>query len=217
MLSASSFLADGLPFAVFTPSFHYVTAVNLEQHEPPPNLQLRKYFYRGHVDELEDKVIEVRALGSAVVEEWSKGLGSVGTVRREDAARFERWELSVTAHLHLEAGSATYLTPSSLRTYLPSSRPPVLSDESGSGPIRDISMRSPLRPLSAQSSLYSGQITGKIPTLSSVYYNNRCELTVPWQRRLSLQGQTCPFNHLHLHQVKGHQTVLWRRSRKLNQ
>ena len=137
-----------------------MTAVNLDQNQPPLNLQLKKYFYQPDIDELEDKVIEVRALGNAVVEEWSKGLETSGRARREDASRFERWELNVSAQLHLDSGPSTFVEPARPLGPLLSSNPSVFSDASAPRQSRDVDMTSPGRPLSAQSSRYSGLTTG---------------------------------------------------------
>lgn len=138
-----------------------MTAINLDQNQPPVNLQLKKYFYQPHIDELEDKVIEVRALGNAVVEEWSKGLETSGRARREDASRFERWEQTVAAHLHIETGSSAFVEPPRPLGSLLPSNPSVFSDASAPFQTRDIDMTSPGRPSSAQSSRHSGLTTGK--------------------------------------------------------
>lgn len=137
-----------------------MTAINLDQNQPPLNLQLKKYFYQPHIDELEDKVIEVRALGNGVVEEWSKGLEASGRARREDAARFERWELTFAAHLHIESGPASFVEPARPFGSLLPSNPSLVSDTSATQ-SREISMTSPARPPSAQSSRYSGRTAGK--------------------------------------------------------
>ncbi|ETN37080.1 uncharacterized protein HMPREF1541_08070 [Cyphellophora europaea CBS 101466] len=159
LLSNSSFLRPGLPFAVFTPSFNYVTSVNLEKDEPPAKLQLTKYFYRPDVDELENRVIEVRGLGDAVVEEWSKGLETSGKARQDEAARLEKWELSFAAQLHI--GPTTFSIPDSTMPSImtPETHLSAPSHASSTYHSHDVSMTSPPRPSSAQSSQLSGFTT----------------------------------------------------------
>lgn len=139
-----------------------MTSVNLEKDEPPAKLQLTKYFYRPDVDELENRVIEVRGLGDAVVEEWSKGLETSGKARQDEAARLEKWELSFAAQLHI--GPTTFSIPDSTRPSImtPETHLSAPSHASSTYHSHDVSMTSPPRPSSAQSSQLSGFTTGKI-------------------------------------------------------
>jgi hypothetical protein len=93
-LSASdaSGIRPGLPFAIFTPSLDYVPSVVLQQKDPPPQLQLTKYYFRPQIHQLQERLDEARQLGAAAVEEWYKGLDTTGQLAIAEATRFEHFE-----------------------------------------------------------------------------------------------------------------------------
>ncbi|RMZ78021.1 hypothetical protein DV737_g4081, partial [Chaetothyriales sp. CBS 132003] len=105
-LSNSSVLIPGLPFAGFTPSLNYVTSATLRHSQLPPNLSLAKYYFRPQIQALESTVAEVRALGEGALAEWYRGLEKNGQSQMADAARFEHWEASVMAQVHLDSAPA---------------------------------------------------------------------------------------------------------------
>lgn len=93
LVSSLSVLRPGLPFAIFTQSLNYVPSAIIQQREPPPRLELVKYYFRPQLLELQSVFNEVQALGSAAASEWYKGQEGSGYQRNADAARFEQWEL----------------------------------------------------------------------------------------------------------------------------
>lgn len=65
----------------------------LQTKQHPPALQISKYFLKSQIEDLKKEFENVKFLGSAATEEWVKGLDSLGKQRRNDAARWERWEV----------------------------------------------------------------------------------------------------------------------------
>ena len=157
MLSGSSVLRPGLPFALFTPSFNYVTSAALRQQDPPAALALTKYFLIADIEEQENQLLEVQALGTAAVQEWFKGLQQAGKQRQEDAERVEQWEFNFAARMQFgPATSGSALRPKSPTPSLPS----IVSANSQSWTIAhsfDAGLASPSRPLSVRDLQYSGR------------------------------------------------------------
>ncbi|KPI36123.1 uncharacterized protein AB675_8868 [Cyphellophora attinorum] len=158
MLSGSSVLQSGLSFALFTPSFNYVTTTNLRQHDPPTELKLTKYYYIPEIEALENEMAEVQALGSAATQEWFKGLQLTGKRKRDDTERLEQWETSLGAKLQIKPQASMSL---------PATRsPPLTALSVVSGTSRTLSqahshtlsLSSPLRPFSALSSQYAPSV-----------------------------------------------------------
>ena len=90
-----SVLMPAIPFALFTPSMHYVSSSSLLRgSQPPPGLTLTKSFFNGQIDEMKCKFEEVKSLGPGVAEEWIKGLEGNGKEKLADAARWEQFELT---------------------------------------------------------------------------------------------------------------------------
>lgn len=71
----------------------YIPSITLQQMDPPPQLQLARYYYVPQLDDLQLKLKEVQGLGPAATEEWYKGLEEIGRLFHADAARLEQWEL----------------------------------------------------------------------------------------------------------------------------
>lgn len=158
MLSGSSVLQPGLRFALFTPSFNYVTSATMRQQDPPPELKLTKYYFLPHIEALENQLAEVQALGSAAAQEWFKGLQSLGKQRQDDIERLEQWEASFAARIQIkpQAAAATLTTPSLLQA-----SPPVAAGNLQSlshDPSSEASLRSPRR-FSARGSEYSSHMS----------------------------------------------------------
>ena len=70
-----------------------MTSVTLRQTQPPPRLQLTKYYFQPQIDDLDQHQIEVRAFGAAALQEWYKGLDKRGQALIKECARFEQWQL----------------------------------------------------------------------------------------------------------------------------
>ena len=158
LLSSKSVLLQGLPFALFTPSLNYVTSVTLRQTQPPPRLQLTKYYFRPQIEELDQKQTEFRAFGPAAIQEWYKGLEARGQSYMKDAARFEQqWQPGAPSVLQHEPVSAGQKSGSTS---------PALSMASSAMYSHQLSFQSPYRPFSTQSTpLHPGFSAGKIEML----------------------------------------------------
>lgn len=87
-----SALLPALPFAFISISNHYITSSALRNSTPPPTLQLKKYFYKPHIEEIRQRLDHAKGLGSASAEEWVKGLDSEGKERLNEVTRWEQWE-----------------------------------------------------------------------------------------------------------------------------
>ena len=90
--SLPSILLPALPFTFLTQSLHVVSSVTLRGSAPPPGIQLVKYFFRPHIEEIKKDLEEAKSMGSATAEEWVKGLETAGKDKLADAARWEQWE-----------------------------------------------------------------------------------------------------------------------------
>lgn len=92
--SVPSPLMAALPFIFLTAELHVVASTTLQQGQPPTNMQIGKYFYKPHVEDIKQEFFKVKALGSGTAEEWIKGLETRGKDRQLDLVRWERWESS---------------------------------------------------------------------------------------------------------------------------
>jgi hypothetical protein len=92
--SLPMFLAPALSFAFFTPKMHIIPSVIIRAGQTPPSLVMTKYYYKEHINMMRRKFEEVKALGSAAVEEWIKGLEDEGKDKIANASRWEQWEAS---------------------------------------------------------------------------------------------------------------------------
>ncbi|PMD38864.1 hypothetical protein L207DRAFT_530331 [Hyaloscypha variabilis F] len=86
-------LMTALPFIFLTNELHVIPAATL-QSGPPTGIQISKYFFKPHIEDLKQEFDDVKNMGSAAAEEWIKGLEGRGRERRNDALRWERWEAS---------------------------------------------------------------------------------------------------------------------------
>ena len=96
--SVPSPLMAALPFIFLTTELHVVASTTLQQGQPPTNMQISKYFFKPHVEEIKQEFFKVKALGSGTAEEWIKGLDNRGKDKRLDLVRWERWEASGGLH-----------------------------------------------------------------------------------------------------------------------
>lgn len=73
-----------------------VSSVTLRSTNIPPDLHLSisKYYFNPEIDSLMDEFHHVESLGAAALEEWIKGLQSLGKRKLGDAFRWEQWENS---------------------------------------------------------------------------------------------------------------------------
>ena len=96
MLSSSfpSTLAAALPFVFVTQELNAISPATMERSQTPSNTSLTKIFWSQHVEALKHEFFSVKAMGSATVEEWLKGLEGRGHERRSDALRWENWAAS---------------------------------------------------------------------------------------------------------------------------
>ena len=81
-----------LPFILFTNELHVLPAATLQNGYPPPAIQITKQFFQHQIEDIKREFSEVRSMGTATVEEWIKGLDERGKERRNDAARWEKWD-----------------------------------------------------------------------------------------------------------------------------
>lgn len=94
LLSSSipSPLMAALPFVFLTNELHVLPPSTLQNGQHPPTIQITKRFSKSQIEDSKQEFDNVKALGSATAEEWLKGLDERGKERRNDAARWERWE-----------------------------------------------------------------------------------------------------------------------------
>lgn len=89
-------LMGALPFVFLTNELHVIPPTVLQRAGVPPNtIQINKHFFQTMVEDMKQELLDVNAkMGAATAEEWLKGLENRGKERRNDAARWERWEAS---------------------------------------------------------------------------------------------------------------------------
>lgn len=75
-----------------------LSSATLRLADIPTDLHLSKYYFKSEIDQLMNEFHHVKSLGSAVLEEWMKGLESMGKRKSSDAARWEQWENSGGLH-----------------------------------------------------------------------------------------------------------------------
>lgn len=93
LLSSASALRPALPHIFLTSDRNYIPAHTLQTANMPPNVDISKYYYKLHVDEIMRELEDAQKLGAAAVEEWFKGLESRGKESMKVAENWERWEL----------------------------------------------------------------------------------------------------------------------------
>ncbi|KAI4617838.1 hypothetical protein J4E83_006170 [Alternaria metachromatica] len=93
LFSAASALRPALPFALLTSDQHYIPAYTLQSANTPADVDIAKFYYKKHVDEITQEMNEAISRGPAAAEEWSKGLDARGKERMKVAENWERWEV----------------------------------------------------------------------------------------------------------------------------
>ncbi|KNG44669.1 f-box domain-containing protein [Stemphylium lycopersici] len=93
LFSAASALRPALPFALVTSDQHYIPAYTLHTATLPPDVEIAKYYYKKHVDDISRELSDALGRGPAAAEEWSKGLDARGKERIRAAENWERWEV----------------------------------------------------------------------------------------------------------------------------
>jgi hypothetical protein len=93
LFSAASALRPALPFAFITKDDNYIPAHLLQSAgTTPPDVEIGKYYYKIHVEEITQELNDALSRGPAAAEEWSKGLEAQGKERMKVADNWERWE-----------------------------------------------------------------------------------------------------------------------------
>lgn len=133
--SVPSPLMAALPFIFLTAELHVVASTTLQQGQPPTNMQISKYFYKPHVEDIKQEFFKVKALGSGTAEEWIKGLETRGTDKRLDLVRWERWESSGgVQRMRSEEPSDTNGTTGKADVPLPATIPVHIGPRQSHGP-----------------------------------------------------------------------------------
>lgn len=94
-----------LPFIFLTNELHVISTLTLQSSQHPPSIQISKRFYIPHIEEMKAEFQGVKAMGAPTAEEWLKGLDGRGKERRNDAARWERWDASGGITRMIELGT----------------------------------------------------------------------------------------------------------------
>ncbi|CAN9249685.1 unnamed protein product [Alternaria alternata] len=117
LFSASSALRPALPFALLTNDQHYVAAYALQSVTTPANVDIAKFYYKKHVEEITQEMNEAIGRGPTAAEEWSKGLDARGKERMKVAENWERWEVkNQWMEEHKDAKRAASAAPSHAAT-----------------------------------------------------------------------------------------------------
>lgn len=92
-----------------------------EAKEALPATQIVKRFYKPHLQNIKKQLEEVRELGAASADEWTKGLAGEGREKVDDAIRWEKWEskgglrkVNTRPQIKVIPAAATSAVPSSL-------------------------------------------------------------------------------------------------------
>jgi len=92
LFSTASALRPALPFALVTKDSNYIPAHILQSTTTPPDVEIGKYYYKKHVEDITQELNDALSLGPAAAEEWSKGLDAKGKERMKVAENWEKWE-----------------------------------------------------------------------------------------------------------------------------
>ena len=101
---------SALPFVFLTNELHVLPSATLQLGQPPPSISIAKTFFQPQIDDIQREFSEVKTMGLGTAEEWFKGLDDRGKERRNDAARWEKWEATGgvarmrTSEIHEAAG-----------------------------------------------------------------------------------------------------------------
>jgi hypothetical protein len=90
--SVPSILLTALPCIFLTQSHNVISPVTYRSSNPPQGIHLVKCYFKPHIKDIQQRLEEVKAMGTATAEEWVKGLETAGKEKLADAARWEQWE-----------------------------------------------------------------------------------------------------------------------------
>jgi hypothetical protein len=76
----------------------------------PPNIEIGKYYYKKHVEDITQELNDALSLGQAAAEEWSKGLDDKGKERMKIADNWEKWEARALQERSRAASAAPSIT-----------------------------------------------------------------------------------------------------------
>jgi hypothetical protein len=88
-----SLLMPAIPFVFVTNELHVLSSATLQSGQHPPSIHITKYFSKSQIAAVKQEFEEVKAMDSAAVEEWLKGLDDRGKSHRRDAGRWEKLEV----------------------------------------------------------------------------------------------------------------------------
>ena len=123
-------LTVALPFVFVTNELHVLPVATLQNGPSPPSIVITKNYFKPHVEEIKREFSEVQTMGAATAEEWVKGLEDRGKERKNDAARWERWDASGgVARMHiLEPQEISKATISSRTSKTSTPNPPGVTN-----------------------------------------------------------------------------------------
>ncbi|KAI0478680.1 hypothetical protein GGR56DRAFT_631308 [Xylariaceae sp. FL0804] len=92
--SMPSFLIPALPMIFIADDMHVILSASLQNDFVPGSSTITKAFLQSDVEMIKREFFAVKEIGSAVAEEWLKGLENRGKEHQRDAMRWEKWDLS---------------------------------------------------------------------------------------------------------------------------
>ncbi|KAF2109412.1 hypothetical protein BDV96DRAFT_585543 [Lophiotrema nucula] len=126
LFSAASALRPALSYALITSDQHYIPAYTLQSATTPADVEIAKYYYKPHVEEIMKELEQAQGRGPAAAEEWAKGLEARGKERMKAAENWERWEVKYQWWLkHEEPKRAVSLALSTASTHQQLTRSPT--------------------------------------------------------------------------------------------
>ncbi|KAF1996816.1 hypothetical protein P154DRAFT_579453 [Amniculicola lignicola CBS 123094] len=93
LFSTASALRPALPFAFITTDQNYIPAYTLQAATTPAGVEIVKYYFKDHVQDIMRELEHAQSLGPAAAEEWFKGLEFRGKDRMKASENWERWEV----------------------------------------------------------------------------------------------------------------------------
>ena len=119
-----SFLLQGLPFAYISNKSHVITHTSMRHSTAiPSGLALTKRYYKPHIETIERRFVDVRALGGPSVEEWIKGLAEQGQQRVNAIIQWEQYEIKSGLKIMNTPSQPKHMTDSTvLSQHIPPSR-----------------------------------------------------------------------------------------------
>ncbi|KAI4953736.1 hypothetical protein J4E91_002584 [Alternaria rosae] len=138
LFSAASPLRPALPFALVTSEQHYIPTYTLQSTSTPADVDIAKFYYKKHVEELTQEMNEAISRGPAAAEEWYKGLDVRGRERMRAAENWERWEVKNLWMEEQQVPNLTGVAPSSQHAQArPPTVPPQAFTPSGQRNLHD--------------------------------------------------------------------------------